>query len=115
MTEWTITSSLLILIVLLVRRLFRGKLSLRVQYALWLVVLLRLLVPGTVAQTGLSVLNYLPRLGAEVSQATVTAPADGGGAVQINPAGPAESGETVLPSAPAEPADLRFFHNYCNF
>ena len=107
MTEWTITSSLLILIVLLVRRLFRGKLSLRVQYALWLVVLLRLLVPGTVAQTGLSVLNYLPRLGAEVSQATVTAPApaDGGGAVQINPAGPAESGETVLPSAPAEPAE----------
>ena len=107
MTEWTITSSLLILIVLLVRRLFRGKLSLRVQYALWLVVLLRLLVPGTVAQTGLSVLNYLPRLGAEVSQATVTAPApaDGGGAMQINPAGPAESGETVLPSAPAEPAE----------
>ena len=107
MTEWSITSSLLILIVLLVRRLFRGKLSLRVQYALWLVVLLRLLVPGTVAQTGLSVLNYLPRLGAEVSQATVTAPApaDGGGAMQINPAGPAESGETVLPSAPAEPAE----------
>ena len=42
---------------------------------------------------------------AEVSQATVTAPADGGGAMQINPAGPAESGETVLPSAPAEPAE----------
>ena len=39
MTEWIITSSLLILIVLLVRRIFRGKLSLRLQYALWLVVL----------------------------------------------------------------------------
>lgn len=105
MTEWIITSSLLILIVLLVRRLFRGRLSLRLQYALWLVVLVRLLIPGTVAQTGLSVLNYLPRPGAEVSQATVIAPADGGGAVQINPAGPAESGETVLPAAPAEPAE----------
>ena len=83
MTEWIITSSLLILIVLLVRRLFRGRLSLRLQYALWLVVLVRLLIPGTVAQTGLSVLNYLPRTEVEVSQGSVTAPApeDGGGTV----------------------------------
>ena len=89
MTEWIITSSLLILIVLLVRRIFRGKLSLRLQYALWLVVLVRLLIPGTVAQTGLSVLNYLPRTEVEVSQGTVTAPApiDGGG-VQTQPAEP---------------------------
>ena len=106
MTEWIITSSLLILIVLLVRRLFRGKLSLRLQYALWLVVLVRLLIPGTVAQTGLSVLNYLPRTEVEVSQGTVTAPApiDGGG-VQTQPAEPAGDGEAdpVQPAAPAEP------------
>ena len=106
MTEWIITSSLLILIVLLVRRIFRGKLSLRLQYALWLVVLVRLLIPGTVAQTGLSVLNYLPRTEVEVSQGTVTAPApiDGGG-VQTQPAEPAGDGEAdpVQPAAPAEP------------
>ena len=106
MTEWIITSSLLILIVLLVRRLFRGKLSLRLQYALWLVVLVRLLIPGTVAQTGLSVLNYLPRTEVEVSQGTVTAPApiDGGG-VQTQPAEPAGDGEAdpIQPAAPAEP------------
>ena len=106
MTEWIITSSLLIAIVLLVRRLFRGKLSLRLQYALWLVVLVRLLIPGTVAQTGLSVLNYLPRTEVEVSQGTVTAPApiDGGG-VQTQPAEPAGDGEAdpVQPAAPAEP------------
>ena len=95
MTEWIITSSLLILIVLLVRRIFRGKLSLRLQYALWLVVLVRLLIPGTVAQTGLSVLNYLPRTEVEVSQGTVTAPApiDGGGTVQTQPTEPAGDGE----------------------
>ena len=106
MTEWIITSSLLILIVLLVRRLFRGRLSLRLQYALWLVVLVRLLIPGTVAQTGLSVLNYLPRTEVEVSQGTVTAPApiDGGG-VQTQPAAPAGNGEAdpIQPAAPAEP------------
>ena len=106
MTEWIITSSLLILIVLLVRRIFRGKLSLRLQYALWLVVLVRLLIPGTVAQTGLSVLNYLPRTEVEVSQGTVTAPApiDGGG-VQTQPAEPAGDGEAdpIQPAAPAEP------------
>ena len=107
MTEWIITSSLLILIVLLVRRIFRGKLSLRLQYALWLVVLVRLLIPGTVAQTGLSVLNYLPRTEVEVSQGTVTAlaPEDGGGTVQTQPAQPAGDGEAdpVQPAAPAEP------------
>lgn len=105
MTEWIITSSLLILIVLLVRRLFRGRLSLRLQYALWLVVLVRLLIPGTVAQTGLSVLNYLPRTEVEVSQGTVTAPApeDGGGTVQTQPAQPAQAAEPVQPVTPAEP------------
>lgn len=105
MTEWIITSSLLILIVLLVRRLFRGKLSLRLQYALWLVVLVRLLIPGTVAQTGLSVLNYLPRTEVEVSQSTVTAPApeDGGGSGQAQPAQPAQAAEPVQPVTPAEP------------
>ena len=105
MTEWIITSSLLIAIVLLVRRLFRGKLSLRLQYALWLVVLVRLLIPGTVAQTGLSVLNYLPRTEVEVSQSTVTAPApeDGGGSGQAQPAQPAQAAEPVQPVTPAEP------------
>ena len=53
-------SSLLIVIVLAVRALFRGRMGLRLRYALWLLVLLRLLVPGTVFQTGLSVLNYVP-------------------------------------------------------
>ena len=43
--QWAFTSSALILIVLAVRHLFRNKLSARLKYALWGVVLLRLLVP----------------------------------------------------------------------
>lgn len=45
MNEWIISSSILIAAVLLGRFLLRGKISLRLQYALWAVVLVRLLVP----------------------------------------------------------------------
>lgn len=45
MISWAVTSSVLILIVLAVRYLFRNQLSARLKYALWGVVLLRLLVP----------------------------------------------------------------------
>ena len=41
MAEWILTSSLLIVIVLAVRALFRGRMGLRLRYALWLLVLLR--------------------------------------------------------------------------
>lgn len=43
--QWALTSSLLILAVLLIRALLKDKISLRARYALWAVVLLRLLVP----------------------------------------------------------------------
>ncbi len=43
--QWAVTSSALILILLAARRLFRDRLSARMKYALWGVVLLRLLVP----------------------------------------------------------------------
>lgn len=43
--EWAVTSSALILIMLAVRFLFQKKLSARLKYALWAVVLVRLLTP----------------------------------------------------------------------
>ena len=46
MKEILLTSSALILALLVLRRLFRKVLSRRVQYALWGLVLLRLLVPA---------------------------------------------------------------------
>ena len=45
LTEWAVTSGVLILIVLTARCLLKGRLSARCRYALWGVVLLRLLVP----------------------------------------------------------------------
>ena len=58
MVELIITSSILILVVLLLRFLLRGRISRRVQYALWLVVALRLLVPIS-APAPTSVLNVV--------------------------------------------------------
>ena len=57
MTEWIVTSSVLIVVVVALRYLLRGRISLRLQYALWGVVLLRLLLPVQLGQTSFSVLN----------------------------------------------------------
>ncbi|MBQ3011737.1 MAG: hypothetical protein IJD81_11155 [Oscillospiraceae bacterium] len=60
MTQWILTSCILIAAVLLIRFVGRDKLSAWVRYALWALVLLRLLIPGGVGATSLSVLNYVP-------------------------------------------------------
>ena len=57
MIEWAITSSVLIVAVLALRRLLTGKISLRLQYGLWALVLLRLLLPISFGATAVSVLN----------------------------------------------------------
>ena len=60
MAEWILTSSLLILLVIAVRRVFRGKISPRFQYALWLLVLLRLLLPFSLYRSAVSPANLVP-------------------------------------------------------
>ena len=60
MIELLITSSLLILAVLAARVLLAGRISRRMQYALWGLVLLRLLLPVSLPQSRASVLNALP-------------------------------------------------------
>ena len=116
MAEWILTSSLLIVIVLAVRALFRGRMGLRLRYALWLLVLLRLLVPGTVFQTGLSVLNYVPlpqtaAVQAQPSQSGGSPSAPEAEPMPVRPEGEAEprpSGPAAAPdSAPAGAADWR--------
>ena len=57
MTEWIVTSSVLIAAIAALRCLLRGRISLRLQYALWAVVLLRLLLPVQLGHSSLSVLN----------------------------------------------------------
>ena len=57
MVEWIVSSSVLIAVVILLRFVLKGKLSLRLQYALWAVVLARLLVPVSIGDTAMSVSN----------------------------------------------------------
>ena len=45
MIEWVVSSCILILAVIALRYLLRGRISLRLQYALWLLVLARVLIP----------------------------------------------------------------------
>ncbi len=59
MFEWVLTSSVLIVIVIAVRFIFMGKINPRLQYGLWLIVLLRLLCPIMITDSSFSVLNIL--------------------------------------------------------
>ena len=61
MLEVIITSSVLIIIVTALRFALRGRLSPTVIYAMWAVVALRLLVPVSIADTRVSVMNLFER------------------------------------------------------
>lgn len=57
MLEWILTSTVLTVLVIATRYALRGKISLRLQYGLWLLVLLRLLIPVNFGSAAVSVAN----------------------------------------------------------
>ena len=59
MMQWILSSSLLILIVTALRHFLKGKISLRIRYGLWLLVLLRLLIPVNLGGSVLSIQNLV--------------------------------------------------------
>ena len=65
MLEWLLSSTVLIAIVIVLRLIFKGKMSLRLQYALWAIVLLRLLVPFSFGSAGMSVQNVVAHAAAQ--------------------------------------------------
>ena len=68
MREILLTSSVLILAVLLLRRAFRDRISRRAQYALWALVLVRLLVPVSLPGADFSVLSAAEPVGQAVAE-----------------------------------------------
>jgi len=60
MTQWIISSSLLIAAVLFIRAIAGDKLSARLRYALWGLVLMRLLIPVSIGESALSVQRWMP-------------------------------------------------------
>ena len=85
MFEFLITSSSLILAVLLIRAACRKRVSRRFVYAMWLAVLIKLLLPLSVAGSAVSVMNFIP----EITKSPAEAP-------EILP-GSASAQQSVLP------------------
>ena len=71
MIEWIVSSAALLAVLILLRQVLKGKIGLRLQYALWGLALLRLLVPVSFGSTAVSVQNALPAEAKSVPQ-TVT-------------------------------------------
>ena len=70
MLEWIVSSAVLILAVTALRAALKGRISPRLQYALWLPVLLRLLIPVSFGSTQVSVNNLVQAAsGTETGQA----------------------------------------------
>ena len=67
MTNWIISASILILLVVMMRYLFQGKISLRLQYALWIFVAIRLLLPISFGDSVFSVENVTNELKVQTS------------------------------------------------
>lgn len=67
--EFMVTSSVLIACIILIRRILKGKISMRIQYALWLLVVIRLFIPfpqwivGDKLDSSWSVMNVVEKNG----------------------------------------------------
>lgn len=64
MIETIITSSVLIIIITLIRFILKGRISSRLQYAIWGLVAIRLLLPVSFISSPVSVMNIMPQLAA---------------------------------------------------
>lgn len=94
MREILLTSSVLILALLILRRAFRETISRRVQYALWALVLVRLLTPVSLPAADLSVLSLAEPVRAAVS-ARLEAPAIPAAGLTSRPFGGLPRGEEL--------------------
>lgn len=118
--ELLMTSTVLILGILCLRKLTMGKISMRLRYALWLLVAVRLLVPLSVGTSTLSVMNLLPETVRESAQILTAGwengrqqSADGGRKTEyVREADEAAAGERIVGEeavdvrAKAETADM---------
>ena len=68
MINWIVTSCVLILVIVALRYILKGKISLRLQYALWGLVLLRLLIPFSIGNSSISVLNVTDKVTEQFEQ-----------------------------------------------
>lgn len=99
--QWIISSSVLIAAVIALRFALRGRIALRAQYALWLLVLVRLLVPVSFGTSALSVANAVPERTPVVMADRVETPATEQENTFTSSVAP-EFNETMQPSSPTD-------------
>lgn len=73
--EVLVSSSVLILALSAMRLVLRGKISPRLQYGLWLLAAVRLLVPVSIGESPASVMNYVPEQAVEQALEQTSSPA----------------------------------------
>ncbi len=125
MLEIILTSSVLILIIMLLRALCRKSIKPTLRYALWLVVALRLVLPFSLFSSNASVMNFFGRAGMVNSPAVIednglfapsatmndvsdaNAPADDyiPANPSVNEPFPPAGEDYIAPTAPADPAN----------
>ena len=74
MTEWIMTSCVVITAILAIRFCFKERIGARLRYALWLVVLIRLLLPVQIGESAISAAQLdreLPRISAQIQETLV--------------------------------------------
>ncbi len=117
MAEWILSSSVLLLLMLLLRRVLKGRIDPRLRYALWLLVLLRLLAPVSPFESSLNVASLveeaavrsaapaaLPEAGSGLPAASLRLPAGEAPAAPVQAADPETPVKRETPTAPAAPA-----------
>lgn len=83
MRAWILSSSVLIIAVVLLRRLLGKRVPASLRYGLWLLVLLRLLIPGSVFQSRVSVMNLAPAQSGAVFEPPMLTPSPQAGGVLV--------------------------------
>ena len=112
MIEITITSSVLILVVVALRFVFSSKISRRLRYAIWGIVLLRLLIPLQITQSLVSVLNIVPYDAPAQIRHGLSDRAMVGGAVEFDYRDIGESDNAAQQENSVSPAPSVFSVNY---
>ena len=104
MLRWIVSATALLAAVLLVRGALGRRMGPRLRYGLWLLVLLRLLIPAHFGQSAASPANLVRPAGEQISAALVLPVAEGTAeelGVAATPAGPVDtnSAGTTVPNA----------------
>ena len=102
MIEYLLSLSLLIAVVLLIRAVFRKTVSPRVTYALWLLVVIRMLVLVTLFEADVTLYNYLQNWQTEQAEQTEEMPEDSEEISEENVQSPVTELPQTTPTYPSQ-------------